>query len=119
MRELKGEWIGLMRDQIDIYVKDNTPTVTDTGERTDSWSLEDSVFARMDFRLRGSESYIMALQMAPQITVVAMIYKYNGLTTINHRVHFDGRVYRIDSILPIEGGRLYQLELVATERDAT
>lgn len=118
MRELKGEWIGLMRDQIVFEKKDVSPTINETGERETTWSTESTVFGRMDFRLRGSESYIMGLQMSPQTTVVLTIYNKTGLNTIDYRVYFGGQTYRIDSILSIEGNRLLQLELIATERDA-
>lgn len=114
MRHVKGERIGIMRDV--VTVQEVQYTRNDTGEAMETWVDIKKVFARADFRQRGSEEIELALQMRPQVTVIFTV-RYDPIFTPYHRLLHKGEIYHIDSVLQVEGDMYLQLECLAAEQN--
>lgn len=117
-----GELVGTLSEWIDIERK-TAGVQNETGEIEEEWTKAYRIKANMDFRERGSEEFIMAMQLSPQTTVRCRIRTIRDLSTKTDRVAWTvlGKTtyYTIDSILLLQGRRYQLLELQEKERDAT
>lgn len=115
MRTVLGERIGILDEVINFeqYVESSRDS---TGQSVGNWTVyEENTFARIDFRIRGSEEIILMDQVTPQRTALFTIH-YRTDITEKMRIKHNGKIYNIDSILPHEGRDFLTIEAIAAER---
>lgn len=113
MNSPKGERVGTMNYYLPVYQKQQTGREA-AGDVITNDVLIMNIYCQLDYRLRGSEEFVLMHQIRPQTTILCYTWKNDAIDTTMF-ILIDGKEYRIDSILPHEDKLLMTMELVSNE----
>lgn len=113
MNSPKGERVGTMNYYLPVKQKQQTGR-EEAGDVITSSVLIANIYCALDYRMRGSEEFMLMGQIHPQTTVLCYTWKRDDFDTTMF-VEIDGKEYRIDSILPHEDKLLMTMELVSND----